>query len=193
MKLVYKFYDVDNHQAISDEVYNYVVNYSDILTSNNPTFFNDVSIPSMLAHTPLLRDFLQQRLLDPRQISVVVVPADMKPYLHVDTIDPYVRILWPVKNCMGARTKFFDIPRECLKLDHNSEASTNIYFKITESRDWPSLGEVELTQPVIFDASVAHAVHPAPGATEHRISFTMGFDRDLPISKSVKSWFGFQR
>jgi hypothetical protein len=193
MKLVYKFYDVENHQAVSDEVYNYVVNHTEILKPKTPLFFNDVSIMSMLRHAPLLRDFLQQRLLDPRQISVVVVPADMKPYLHVDTIDPYVRILWPVKNCMGARTKFFDIPREFLKLDHSSDGSTSTYFNITQSRDWPSLGECELTQPVIFDASVAHAVHPAPGATDHRISFTMGFDRDLPISKSVKAWFGFQR
>ena len=71
--------------------------------------------------------------------------------------------------------------------------ASNIYYKITEQQEWPSLGEIELTQPVIFDASVAHEVHPAPSATEHRISFTMGFDRDLPISKSVKAWFGFRR
>jgi hypothetical protein len=193
MKLVYKFYDVENHQAISDEVYNYVVNHTEILKPKTPVFFNDVSIMSMLRHTPLLKDFLQQRLLEPRQISVVVVPSDMDPYLHVDTIDPYVRLLWPVKNCAESKTKFYDIPREYLELDHDSGGSTNTYFNITESRDWASLGEVELTQPVIFDASVAHAVHPAPDAIGHRISFTIGFDRDLPISKSVKAWFGFQR
>ena len=193
MRPIYKFYDVDNHQAISDEVYNYVVNHLDILTSKNPAFFNDVSIPSMLTHTPMLVDFLQQSSLVPEKIAVVVVAPGAKSELHVDTIDPYVRILWPVKNCAGARTKFYDIPRECLKLEHNILGSSSIYYTITEQRKWASLGEVELTQPVIFDASVAHRVHPAPGATEHRISFTMGFDRDLAISKSVKSWFGFQR
>ena len=193
MKLVYKFYDVENHQAISDEVYNYVVNHTEILKPKTPVFFNDVSIMSMLRHAPLLKDFLQQRLLEPRQISVVVVPSDMDPYLHVDTIDPYVRLLWPVKNCMGSHTKFFDIPKEYLQLEYDPVGSTSSYFTITESRDWSSLGEVELTQPVIFDASVAHAVYPAPNATGHRISFTIGFDRDLPISKSVKAWFGFQR
>ena len=193
MKLIYKFYDVDNHQAISNEVYNYVVNHSDILTSSRPVFFNDVHILSMLAHTPMLINFLKQSSLVPKQIAVVVVAPDEKSHLHVDTIDPYVRLLWPVKNCIGARTKFYDVPRECLKLEHNIMGSSNIYYSITEQQEWASLGEIELTQPVIFDASVAHQVHPAPDATEHRISFTMGFDRDLPISKSVKAWFGFQR
>ena len=94
---------------------------------------------------------------------------------------------------MGSHTKFFDIPIEYLQLEYDPVGSTSSYFTITESRDWSSLGEVELTQPVIFDASVAHAVYPAPNATGHRISFTIGFDRDLPISKSVKAWFGFQR
>jgi hypothetical protein len=193
MKLVYKFYDVENHRAISDEVYSYVTEHTEILKPRNPIFFNDVDVFSMLKYTPLLAEFLQQQSLIPKQISVVVVPSDMDPYLHVDTIDPYVRLLWPVKNCIGARTKFYDVPRECLKLEHNIMGSSNIYYNITEQQEWASLGEIELTQPVIFDASVAHEVHPAPDATEPRISFTMGFDRDLPISKSVKAWFGFNR
>jgi hypothetical protein len=193
MKLVYKFYDVKNHQAIGDEVYNFVVNHSNILTPSRPVYFNDVSIPDMLTHTPMLVDFLQQSSLVPKQIAVIVVAPGAKLQLHVDTADPYVRILWPVKNCAGARTKFYDVPREYLELERNSRDSSNIYYGITEQREWPSLGEIELTQPVIFDASVAHEVLPAPDATEHRISFTIGFDRDLPISKSVKSWFGFKQ
>jgi hypothetical protein len=193
MKLVYKFYDVENHQAISDEVYNYVVNHTEILKSKVPLFFNDVSIMSMLRHTPLLKNFLQQNLLEPKQIAVVVVASNMVPYLHVDTIDPYVRLLWPVKNCIGTRTKFYDIPREFLELEHNIKGSSSIYYNIIKQCDWEPLGEIELTQPVVFDASVAHKVIPAPNATEPRISFTIGFDKDLPISKSVKAWFGFQR
>jgi hypothetical protein len=193
MKLVYKFYDVDNYQAISDEVYDYVVNHTETLKSKTPVFFNDVDVFHMVKHTPMFTKFLQQHSLIPKQIAVVVVLPNALPDLHVDTIDPYVRLLWPVKNCTGARTKFYDVPRECLKLEHNTRGSSNIYYTIIEQRDWASLGEVELTQPVIFDASVAHEVHPAPNATEPRISFTIGFDRDLPISKSIKAWFGFQR
>ena len=193
MKLVYKFYDVENHQAISDEVYDYVVNHTDILKPREPIFFNDVDIFSMLKHTPLLAEFLQQQSLIAKQIAVAVVMPGANSHLHVDTIDPYVRLLWPVRNCAGTCTKFYDVPRECLELVHNTAGASNIYYNIIGQQEWLSLGEIELTQPVVFDASVAHIVHSAPDATKPRISFTMGFDRDLPISKSVRSWFGFQR
>lgn len=193
MKLVYKFLEVDNHQAISAQMYDFVVNHTDVLKPKTPLFFTEVDIVRTLTHVPLLKDFLQERFLAPNKISIVVVAPDVEPYLHVDTVDPYVRLLWPLYNCAGSKTKFYDIPRKYLRLEFNSVGASNIYYNITEQRDWLSLGEVELTQPVVFDASVAHAVHIAPNATEYRISFTVGFDRDLPISKSVKAWFGFQR
>jgi hypothetical protein len=194
MRPIYRFLDVDNFQAISDEVYDYVVNHTDILNpKRRVVFYTDVSIPHILKYSPSLTKFLNQKLLIPDLISVVVVPPWEVPYIHVDYIDPYVRLLWPVRNCAGSQTKFYDIPKEFLVLNSESAASTNTYYDISEQRDWPVLEEVELIQPIVFDSSVAHAVHPAPDATENRISFTIGFDKDLSISKSVKAWFGFQR
>jgi hypothetical protein len=147
-------------------------------------FFTDVDVAYTLAHVPLLKEFLSLRFLVPTKMSVIVVPANSKPNLHVDTADPFVRILWPVRNCTGSQTKFYDIPRECLRLTNLPDGV--FFYDIIEQREWQSLEEFELTAPVVFDASVAHEVHPSPDATGHRISFTIGFDRDLPISKSVK-------
>jgi hypothetical protein len=193
MRPIYKFLEVDNYQAVSDQVYEYVINHTDILKTKLPIFYTDVNILHMLKNVPLLTTFLEQRFLTPTLISVVVVAPDDIPYIHVDYIDPFVRILWPVKHCKGSKTKFYDIPKEYLKLNSDPRGATNTYYDITEDRDWPILDEVELIQPIVFDASFAHAVHPALDATERRISFTIGFDKDLPISKSVKAWFGFQR
>ena len=194
MRPIWKFLDVDNHQNISDQVYEYIVNHTDILNpKREPVFYTDVNTPHILMHTPLLADFLGQRFLVPNYISIVVVPAYEVPYIHVDYSDPYVRLLWPVRNCLGSQTKMYDIPKEFLVLNADPKASTNTYYDITEKRDWPILAEIELIKPIVLDVSVAHAVHPAPNATDHRISFTIGFDKDLPISKSVKAWFGFQR
>ena len=192
MKLVYKFLAVDNFHAIGNQVYNYVVNHTDILKPQEPVFFTDTDVQHTLEHTPLLSDFLNQRSLVPTKFSIIVAPADMDPYLHVDTKDAFVRILWPVRNCKGSRTKFYDIPRKYLKLSRLPDGGV-IYYDIIKQHNWKQVDEFELSSPMVFDASVAHAVHPAPDATGHRISFTMGFDRDLAISKSVKSWFGFQR
>lgn len=191
MRPIYKFLDVDNFQAIGDQMYEFVANHTDILKPKTPTFFTDVNISHALTHAPLLKEFLDNQFLVPTKMSVIVAPADMEPYLHVDTLDPFVRILWPVRNTAGSTTKFYDIPREYLEL--TSFLDSVWYYNITENRDWEQLAEFELSAPLVFDASVAHVVHPAPDATGHRISFSVGFDRDLPISKSVKAWFGFNR
>ena len=190
MRPIYRFLDVDNYQDLSDQLYDFVVNHTDIIKPFDPVFFTDVDVACTLAHVPLLKEFLSLRFLVPTKMSVIVVPANSKPNLHVDTADPFVRILWPVRNCTGSQTKFYDIPRECLRLTNLSDGV--FFYDIIEQREWQSLGEFELTAPVVFDASVAHEVHPSPDATGHRISFTIGFDRDLPISKSVKAWFGFR-
>ena len=193
MKQTFKYLDVPNHQLVSDQVYDFIVNQTDILKPRIPVFFNDVNTMHILDHAPALKDFLRERYLDPSLISIVVVTADETPYLHVDTIDPYVRLLWPVRNCENTVTKMYDVPREFLALDWKNNHSTNTYYDIVEQRDWPLVAEIELTRPVVLDVSVAHAVHPAKDATDHRISFTIGFDRDLPISRSIRAWFGFQR
>jgi hypothetical protein len=200
MRPVYKFLEIDNHQEISDDIYNYLINHTEILNPKNTVFFNHISSTHVIQHVPSLKEFLDYNFLKPILTAVIVVSPGRKDTLHVDVVDPYVRILWPIKHCQGSLTKMFDIPRECLKekfldnADHTFDPGhATSFFEIVEQRDWPLINEFELSQPVIFDASVAHEVHTAPNATEHRISFTMGFDRDLPISKSIDAWFGFQR
>ena len=191
MSKIWKYLDVENFQAIGDQMYDFVVNRTDILKPIEPIFFTDLDIQYTLYHVPLLKEFLNNQFLMPTKLSIIVVPAKSEPYLHVDTEDAFVRILWPVKNCAGSQTKFYNIPRKYLKLSNYPDGV--IYYDIIEQRKWQKVGEFELTTPLVFDASVAHEVHPSPDATGHRISFTIGFDRDLPISKSVKAWFGFQR
>ena len=190
----WKCLEVDNYQKISDDIYDYVINYTEILKFKTSVFYNNVSPIHIVQHVPSLKKFLDDNFLPtPTVTAIIVVPPVKERNLHVDTFDPYVRILWPIKNCQGSLTRQFDVPRECLKLNFYPLGSTDTDYQIMIERDWPLLSEIELLQPVLIDVSVAHEVHPAPDATEPRITFTIGFDRDLPISKSVKAWFGFQR
>jgi hypothetical protein len=193
MKQTYRLFNIDNYQKIGDDIYDYVVNRTEILKYKTPVFYNDVSPAHIIQHVPSLKQFLDDNFLTPTVTAIVVVPPDDKDNLHVDTFDPYVRILWPIKNCQGWLTRLFDVPRECLELNFTAQLSTDNYWQPVKGRNWPLIAEIELLQPVLIDVSVAHQVCPAPNATEHRISFTIGFDKDLPISKSIKAWFGFQR
>ena len=194
MRPVWKRLEVDNYQKISDDVYDYMVNYTEILKFKTPVFYNNISPMHIVHHVSSLKKFLDDNFLPiPTVTAIIVVSPSVESNLHADTIDPYVRILWPIRNCQGSLTKLSDVPRECLELEFSQTGSTDTYYRPTVEKDWPLIDEIELLQPILLDVSIAHEVHPAPDAKEHRISFTIGFDRDLPISKSIKAWFGFQR
>jgi hypothetical protein len=191
MKLAYKFLDVENHQPISEEVYKYIVDHTDAMLSKN--YFVDQPIHHMLSHCPLLEEFLNSRHLVPKRLATIVCANKDTLTMHKDSdgVDSYVRILWPVRNCQGSKTKIWQVPDGAGTL--TSDTDGILYTEFPMDQECELIDEFELVSPVLFDASCAHSVHPDPELSGHRISFTIGFDRDLPISKCIKAWFGFQR
>ena len=187
----FKFITVDNHQSISDEVYNFVVNHTDLLQREDQFLLTPVDIPFMLDHTPSLKDFLEKKSLKPRMMAIVVVHAECSgKEIHIDYIDTptptFIRLLWPVKHCTGSVTKLYNIPQECL--EEVSQPNGIVYYNIIDYQRRQYLCEFELRAPVVFDVSKAHEVHTAPGITEHRISFTIGFEFGSDVSKSFDAW-----
>ena len=187
----FKFLTVDNHQAISDEVYKYMVDHTDALKEKNQFFLTSVDIPFMLDHTPLLKDFLEKRSLTPRYIAIIVIHAKCSGQnIHTDYIDTtmptLIRLLWPVKNCMGSVTKMYNIPEDCLEA--GSQSDGQIFYTVTDRQRLKYLCEFELRAPVVFDVCKAHEVHTAPRRIGHRISFTIGFPFESHFSKSFDAW-----
>ena len=196
MTTAYKFLNVKDHHVISEQMFAYLRDHSGLLVLD-AWFWTDLDIKTVLDHVPALKKLLRRNSLSPQQIAVIIVDPDPDAIIHTDTLEPYVRLLWPVKNCAGSRTKFYDIPRSFLLVEPAGprNQSTNIACYPTVERDWRFIGEVELTSPIVFDGSTAHAVHCAPrpyAVPAHtdwfRISFTIGFDKSLPISKLVSAW-----
>jgi hypothetical protein len=202
MAIAYKFLTVQGHHNISEQMFAYIHNYSGLLDSY-PKFWTKLDLNSVLHHVPSLKKLLDRNSLTPIQISVIIADPDNHGVqnIHADRLQPHVRMLWPVKNCAGSRTKFYHIPNDFMQeittADERSSA-TDTYFVPTVERDWRFLTEVELISPIVFDASIAHAVHCAPrpyAVPAHkdwfRISFTIAFDQSLPISKLVSAWPDF--
>lgn len=194
MNKIYQFLNIDNHQEISDEIYNFVSNnHNDLLTREEKFLFSLMDVNEMLEHTPLLQKFLQEKSLWPTVIGIVVTHADWPANLHVDYVDnpntTYIRMLWPVRNCQHSRTVFYNVPDECIQLVEQPNGKP--YYHIPDGQPLEYADEFELTCPVVFDVSVAHEIIPAPNTTQHRISCSIGFDRTLPLSNSFDAWNNF--
>ena len=191
MRPIYKFLNIDNHQDISDEVYKYIVDHTDALLCKN--YFNDQPIHHMLSYCPLLVEFLNGRHLIPQRLATIVCANKDDVVMHKDSDgeNSYVRILWPIRNCQGSKTKIWKVPDGAGKLA--SDTNGILYTEFPKDQERELIDEFELLSPLLFDASCVHSVHPNTDLEGHRITFTIGFDRDLPISKSINAWFDFQR
>ena len=122
-------------------------------------------------------------------MTIIVPPGDQINNLHFDRLEPYVRILWPIRNCEKSVTKFFDADPALVQIEY---LENNIpYYGVYDMKNLRMIDQFELSSPFVFDSGIAHSVHPAPNATKARISFSIGFDEDLEISQSVDSWSNF--
>ena len=201
MQQPFKFLNIPDHEQVSREMLDFLEHHTDIIKSYPPQFWNPVEIKTVLQCVPSLKKFLIRYKLIPVQMSVIIFdPITMYTRIHSDPLDTYVRLLWPIKNCAGSLTKFYDIPKQEMvegtkinwkdsskvHLDHYDNLEQNVYYPPLD-REWPEIDQVELTGPIAFDGSVPHGVNPGPGQ-DFRITFTVFFDQNLPISKSIHAW-----
>jgi hypothetical protein len=195
MSSIWRYLPVDDHQSVGDEMYNFLLTQLDSLPPRPSTtsYYFGLNVSHTLKNCPLLAKFLSGQQLNPLVIAIVICNNQNKLELHIDLdgADPYVRILWPVRNCQGSKTQFWRVPEGSGKFvsDNNGVLFTD--FPLDQEREL--IDEFELIAPLVMDASVPHSADPNPDFEGDRISLIIGFDRDLPISKSVKAWFGFER
>ena len=192
MNNIWKYLDVDNHQEIGDELYQYVINHTDLLI--NPDKLDNLHwqhVSSIMTHCAKLREFLSNRYLTPVKMGFIVVDSKKWVTTHADHVDHYVRLLWPVKNCAGSETKFYNLKKSQGQLI--GAEYEGWYVRYPADHNGEVIDQFDLTAPIVLDTSIPHSVHPNKNLDGIRVSFTISFDTTLPISKSVKAWFGFQR
>jgi hypothetical protein len=180
----YKFLSVPDHQKISDCMYEYIVHHTDIL--KRPKFWYWLyDIPHVLEHNPDLKDYVASLKLTPAWIGVITVTETQPEILHIDG-DPGVRILWPIKNCAGTQTRFYNVDESLLEiqdLDHQAK-----YKLVTDPGPHEIIDQFELTSPVAFNPGIVHSVHVSTSTEFPRLSFAMGFDCQDDRVRSVHAW-----
>ena len=190
MKSVYKFLNISNYEKLSNEVYDYLSKRTTLLSDPRPIFFTDLDVKDVIKNVRSVRAFLaRHKLVAKRFMIIIVPPGNQTQNLHFDRLEPYVRILWPIRNCQGSTTKFFNSDPAKSRLAYLENKIP--YYDPSDFLTSRMIDQFKLTQPLVFDSGVAHSIHTASDVTKHRISFSIGFDEDLEISQSVDSWSDF--
>ncbi len=188
---------VPNYQQIANNVYDYIVQKTNILDSSDADtetlFWNWLTMEDVLINVPLLAKWVETTGATPRNMAILCVretllgqPVTESSSLHVD-VDKSIRVLWPIRNCKGSSTHFYDVPREYLEYRETARGVGWLY--VTQPGPFKFLGKGDYDLgPFVFDPNVAHGIHVEPDAGIPRLTLTIGFDADSDKSKTIDAW-----
>jgi hypothetical protein len=108
--------------------------------------------------------------LTPIMMAIIMCKPKSTVRVHIDS-GPRTRILWPIKNCNGSVTKFFDVPPENIVRNKGPEGDN--YLEITSLENSKLIEEFSLTAPVVFTPKIPHGVWADTLCNEPRLSLTI--------------------
>jgi hypothetical protein len=168
--MIYKFLDIPNHSLISDKVYDYILNNTDIITGN--AIWNWTNQTAVLEAVPELKIAIDNLQLEIERISIIKANPKTNIRIHID-YDKEPRALWPIKNCQGSFTKFFKV--DPANIIERRGVKNDIYYLVLKPEIAEQLDSLELLSPVIFKPCVAHGVWTNPMYNEPRLTMTIKF------------------
>lgn len=173
--MIYKFIDIENYELISEKVYKFVVEKTPIMQEN--AVWNFLPKDQVLSEIPeLLETFKKLGDLVPLHLSVVKCRPNINIKMHIDS-DTHARILWPIKNCEGSYTRFFEV--QDVNVEKRYGVKQDLYYHINNVEDAKLIESVELIKPIIFKPWIPHGVWPNPNCTEPRLTLTIKFSKSL--------------
>jgi hypothetical protein len=171
--MIYKFIDIPGHSLISDKVYNYVLNNTDIITGN--AIWNWTNQQEILGAVPELKIATDNLQLEIERISIIKAQPKSNIRIHID-YDREPRMLWPIRNCQGSYTKFFDV--DPANVTEHRGVKNDIYYLIKSPETAQQIDSLELVSPIMFKPWIAHGVWTNPDCEESRLTMTIKFRND---------------
>jgi hypothetical protein len=172
---IYKFVDIENQDQIAGKLYDFVVNHTDILQVKRA--WTPVSTITLSDHVPELFNELKKFVTAPVHISAFVYRPRGYEETHIDD-GKDIRLLFPVINCRGSYTKFYDLNGNTIT--RMVEQKGNVWWKIGNQFPLKEIDRLELLKPAFFDPGIPHGVYTPPDLPGPRISFTCSFKDSNP-------------
>ena len=176
--MIYKYIDIENQELISQKVYDYVVNRTSILQGNPKQVWNNLDTEDFLNRVPEFMEVFKVmgEGLAPVLITIFKVEPKTNISVHTDG-EENIRLLWPISNCVGSYTKFFEVDEKYIEKRDDNEGEK--YAHITNTEEARLLESVELIKPIVFKPCIPHGIWTNPTCEEPRLTLTIAFNKSL--------------
>jgi len=178
---VYQYIDVGQQELISNKLYHYATAHAGV---NRKWGWTNVDLSNLKLHVPELFEELAKIIPHPvEMVAILMFLPKTNGEKHVDFERHQHRMLWPVRNCEGSYTKFYDLNGNKLITKFGKQGER--YLASTGTNPLVEIAAVELIKPIVFSPKILHGVYTNPDCDEPRITATIGFG-DYPLDKFLE-------
>jgi len=182
---LYRYIDVENFEQLSDKLYRYVVDHTNILETK--LFWNTLVRDDVLEAIPELEQALGKVI--PAKIVMVAIfytPPGFEGGIHIDRGPFDYRLLMPVHSCEGSYTKFFDLNGNEVIERYSGENKTDPYYEVQDKFPMIEIDSVETVRPIIVNVKAPHGIFTNPNTISPRLTCTVAFHDDYPLGDFLK-------
>lgn len=181
MAKIYNYLDIKNYQEVSEKLHRYVVDHTSIL--ENKINWTTLDLNHVTKMVPELASTLSSVI--PNRIVMVAIfyaQPGLAGSIHIDVGPLTYRVLWPVHNCQGSSTKFFDINGN--EIIEQFSGGTARYLSVDNKHPVFEIADVPTSAPFVFDVRVPHGIYTNPDIDGPRLTATIGFENDYEFEKT---------
>ena len=166
----YKFINIPNHELISEKICHHILNKTDVIKDS--VMWNWINHFQLLNDIPEIAQLFKQLTLEVERIAIINAPPKIIGNIHID-YDKVPRFLWPIRNCRGSFTNFYDFDTDNIINHTGPKGDKSFHIRDVEKARY--VESLELIAPVVFKPWVAHNVVTNPEYTTSRLSMTIKF------------------
>jgi hypothetical protein len=175
--MIYKYIDINNYEIISEKIYDFVLTKTDILQGNPKQVWNNLSNKQFLDCVPELAESFKELGQGLSAVLITIFKVEPKTNISVHTDGGnHARLLWPVRNCKGSYTKFYEVDERNIEKRNTGDGK---YAHILNVKDANLLESVELIKPIVFKPWIPHGIMTNPSCEEPRLTLTISFNKSL--------------
>ena len=166
-----------NLETIQKEVYRWIQS-QDKNFLQKKSLWHKVNILDILPSTPSLTEYFLSLNLKPREVAFTVVTDSKNVSLHIDELPVTAKINIPISNTKNTFNQWYELPNELMSTANIKLNKFNKKYYFFENIDYSKLeliGEVESTQPIVFNSQIAHNIIFKEGCKFPRIVLSCTF------------------
>ena len=174
----YHLLECDTQKQISREALAWIKENTNLLNEADG-FWNKIDTKHFTLLNPALSKYCQKLKLILKEVAVLVAHSDQGVSLHIDEAPVVAKINFPVLNTKDTYTEWYDVKN----LDQLPMVNNQFDQPVPDLANAiiDTINSVEMTQPMVFNSSIAHKVVIGPTAKLPRVVISCMFYKE-PIS-----------